>query len=120
MRANRTSGSMRGRWCPGMCGLVRHRQTKGAGTDRLALPRAPVLYSTLFGTLNPARSAFEVVNGGIVVCEGIPRGGEMVKSPGGPDEAFHPQASSLRFLKSDPSFDESAKSQPHRLRSNHN
>jgi hypothetical protein len=32
MRANRTSGSMRGYWRSSMVGLVRHRQTKGAGT----------------------------------------------------------------------------------------
>jgi len=34
MRDNCTSGSMRGCWVSSMAGLVRHRQTKGAGTDR--------------------------------------------------------------------------------------
>ena len=38
MRANRTSGSMRGYWGLDMVGLVRHRQTKGAGTARRDLP----------------------------------------------------------------------------------
>ena len=38
MRENRTSGSMRGYWGPDTVGLVRHRQTKGAGTARLDLP----------------------------------------------------------------------------------
>ena len=38
MRANRTSGSMRGYWRLTMVGLVRHRQTKEAGTDRPDLP----------------------------------------------------------------------------------
>ena len=38
MRANRTSGSMRGYWGLDTVGLVRHRQTKGAGTDRRDLP----------------------------------------------------------------------------------
>ncbi len=33
-----TSGSMRGSWGLDMAGLVRHRQTKGAGTDRPDLP----------------------------------------------------------------------------------
>ncbi len=34
MRENRTSGSMRGCWGLATVGLVRHRQTKGAGTAR--------------------------------------------------------------------------------------
>jgi hypothetical protein len=34
MRANRTSGSMSGRWKRGMVRLVRHRQTKEPATDR--------------------------------------------------------------------------------------
>ena len=34
MRENRTSGSMRGCWGSRTVGLVRHRQTKGAGTAR--------------------------------------------------------------------------------------
>lgn len=38
MRENRMSGSMRGCWALDMAGLVRHRQTKGAGTDRPDLP----------------------------------------------------------------------------------
>jgi hypothetical protein len=38
MRANRTSGSMRGYWGLDTVGLVRHRQTKEAGTDRPDLP----------------------------------------------------------------------------------
>ena len=38
MRENRTSGSMRGCWRSRTVGLVRHRQTKGAGTARLDLP----------------------------------------------------------------------------------
>jgi hypothetical protein len=38
MRENRTSGSMRGCWRSSTVGLVRHRQTKGAGTDRPGLP----------------------------------------------------------------------------------
>jgi len=37
MRENRTSGSMRGCWGSRMVGLVRHRQTKGAGTARPGL-----------------------------------------------------------------------------------
>ena len=35
---NRTSGSMTGCWGSGTVELVRHRQTNGAGTDRLGLP----------------------------------------------------------------------------------
>jgi hypothetical protein len=46
MRANRTSGSMRGCWRLGTVELVRHRQTKGAGTDRLDL-LSHVQYPTL-------------------------------------------------------------------------
>lgn len=38
MRENRTSGSMRGCWGSRTVGLVRHRQTKGAETDRPGLP----------------------------------------------------------------------------------
>ena len=38
MRENRTSGSMRGCWRSRTVGLVRHRQTKGAGTARPDLP----------------------------------------------------------------------------------
>jgi hypothetical protein len=38
MRENRTSGSMRGCWGSRTVGLVRHRQTKGAATDRPGLP----------------------------------------------------------------------------------
>jgi hypothetical protein len=38
MRENRTSGSMRGYWGLRTVALVRHRQTKGAGTDRPDLP----------------------------------------------------------------------------------
>jgi Protein of unknown function (DUF3467) len=38
MRENRTSGSMRGCWRSSRVGLVRHRQTKGAGTARPDLP----------------------------------------------------------------------------------
>jgi len=38
MREIRTSGSMRGCWRSSTVGLVRHRQTKGAGTARRDLP----------------------------------------------------------------------------------
>jgi hypothetical protein len=46
MRANRTSGSMRGYWGLDTVGLVRHRQPKEAETDRPDLPsgRQALLY----------------------------------------------------------------------------
>jgi len=55
MRANRTSGSMRGYWRLTMVGLVRHRQTKEAGTDRPDLPSdsQALLYPVLVFTQTP-------------------------------------------------------------------
>jgi hypothetical protein len=47
VRENLTHGPTGGGWRPGMVGLVRHRQTKGAATDRPDLqPLAPASYPT--------------------------------------------------------------------------
>jgi hypothetical protein len=47
MRSKRLSGSMSGEWKRGMARLVRHRQTKGPGTDRPSLNNrvTPRLYT---------------------------------------------------------------------------
>jgi len=51
MRENRTSGSMRGCWGLDTVALVRHRQTKGAGTARRDLP--PDCQALLYPVLYP-------------------------------------------------------------------
>ena len=68
MRENRMSGSMRGCWGLDTVELVRHREPKGAGTDRPDLPSGyqALLYPFSFQVPGSAeaRGCFFVPRGG--------------------------------------------------------
>lgn len=63
MRENRTSGSMRGCWRSRTVGLVRHRQTKGAGTDRPDLPAGGQCSTLPFGSSPSVETTICAVKG---------------------------------------------------------
>jgi hypothetical protein len=66
MRENRLSGSMSGMWKRGMDGLLRHRQTKEAETDRPTLNNRAT--SRLY---NSGYSGIITGNGLLVLYKGL-------------------------------------------------